>query len=164
MATVALKIKNAPDIRYLAPPRAVAVYEPLILVVEDDPSIRRFICALLKWAAMARILEAADPQAALSMMRMLSRPIDMLISDIDLRSAKNGIDLAHEISAANPWLKVLLISGGKAPDCEMPQAWRFLEKPFAVAELLDVVTDALFSVKAAQASAKNVKRRFAAHG
>ena len=164
MATAALKIQNSSKVRYLAPPRELAVYEPLILVVEDDPSIRRLICALLKWAAMARVVEAADPKAALSMTRRLARPIDLLISDIDLRSAKNGIDLAREISAANPWVKVLLISGGKAPELEIPSAWRFLPKPFATAELLNVVTDVLFCAVPAQSAAKNVRSRSAEHG
>jgi DNA-binding NtrC family response regulator len=162
MASVAFSLDNETKPRALAPVEAPGTCEPLILVVEDDSSIRRFICALLKWAAKARVIEAADPSAALSAMRRMARPIDVLISDIDLGSEKTGVDLAHEIAASNPGVRVLLISGGRAPKGGILPGWRFLEKPFAIAEILDFVNEALGSVKSAQTSVKNVKNRAAA--
>ena len=62
----------------------------------------------------------------------MNRPIDLLISDIDLSASMNGIDLARELTALNPSIRVLLISGAEHPPSEIPRTWRFLAKPFHV--------------------------------
>jgi DNA-binding NtrC family response regulator len=93
-------------------------------------------------------MEASNPDAALSMARSAARPIDLLISDVNLGSDKDGIELAREIASANPRLNVLLISGGPKPERDMPCGWRFLAKPFKIAEFLIVVRDSLATVKA----------------
>jgi DNA-binding NtrC family response regulator len=113
--------------------------EPVIFVVEDDSRIRHFLCTLLRHATTASVAEAADPYTALSMARSVGGPIDLLISDIDLSTFLNGVDLARELAITNPSMNVLLISGGDCPQCQIPATWRFLPKPFSIQSLLDCV-------------------------
>ncbi len=113
--------------------------EPVILVVEDDDGVRRFICTLLKHATTATVVEADNPDAALSVARKLGRWIDILISDVNLSASINGVELAHNLARANPSMKVLLISAADCPAREIPSTWRFLAKPFSIQGLLDCV-------------------------
>jgi DNA-binding NtrC family response regulator len=121
--------------------RCEAGGEPAILVVEDDSSIRRFICTLLRHTITATLVDVADPFTALSSARSMDSPIELLISDIDLSSSMNGIDLARQLLFANPSMKVLLMSGSDGPPAEMPRNWRFVSKPFSIQSFLDCVLD-----------------------
>jgi len=112
----------------------------LILVVDDDPGIRRLICSFLRNATMAGILETSDPSAASSTASNGRRLIDLLISDIRLSADITGIDLAHKLTVQNPAMKVLLISATGRPRFQKPSEWRFLEKPFALSDVLDCVS------------------------
>jgi DNA-binding NtrC family response regulator len=114
-------------------------HEPVIFVVEDDSAIRSFLCALLRRATKAFVAEAGDPYIALSMARVAGGPIDLLISDINLSTFINGIDLARELAVTNPSMKVLLISAADSPQSEIPSTWRFLAKPFSMQSFLDCV-------------------------
>lgn len=143
MACTALRLENNSKARTFAPRQKAGLSEPLILIVEDDASTRRWLCALLKWSSTAGIMEASNPDAALLMARAAARPIDLLISDINLGSDKDGLELAREIASANPRVKVLLISGGPKPERDMPSGWRFLAKPFKIAEFLAFVRASL---------------------
>jgi DNA-binding NtrC family response regulator len=116
-----------------------AIGEPVILVVEDDDGVRRFICTLLKHAMTETVVEAANPDAALSIARKLGRRVGLLISDVNLSSSINGVELARNLARANPSMKVLLISAADSPACEIPSTWRFLAKPFSIQCLLDCV-------------------------
>ena len=138
MASMALCVKD--DRQHREPAQTVArALQPLILVVEDDASIRRFLCTLLKRTTCALVMDAAAPDLAWSMARSIGQPIDLLISDIDLGTSMNGVELARALSASELAIHVLLMSAGKYPENGIPSNWRFLEKPFPVAELLDCV-------------------------
>jgi len=113
--------------------------EPAILVVEDNWSIRRFLCTILKNATPALVVDAADPYTALSIARKIGRPIDLLVSDINLSVAISGIDLARQLAVINPSMKVLLMSGGDCPQYEISSGWQFLAKPFPVEVFLDCI-------------------------
>jgi two-component system, response regulator PdtaR len=122
---------------------------PLILLVDDDSRTRRFVVALLKYSAENHVVEAGSPGEAFAIARELGRPIDLLISDIELGDAKTGIDLAGEIAAGNPLMQVLLISGRDRPPREIPPGWRFLAKPFAIAAFLECVRKLCYPVATA---------------
>ena len=119
--------------------RAREKNQPVILVVEDDPSIRHFICAVLKYATAWRILEAGDPYEALLAAHEIGRPIQLLVCDVDLSTSMDGPELARALAQDHPAMKVLLMSASDGPRCDTPADWRFLSKPFPIAAFLECV-------------------------
>jgi DNA-binding NtrC family response regulator len=106
--------------------------EPVIFVVEDDLRVRHFICTLLRHMTSAHVSDTVDPFEALSMSCTLDGRVELLISDVNLRASMSGIDLARRLMAANPFMKVLLMSAADCPLSTIPETWRFLAKPFAL--------------------------------
>ena len=108
-----------------------------ILVVEDNPIVRRTIVNLLKRLNYAPI-EASDAVDALE--KLGENPeIRLMLSDIDLPGAMNGIQLGREAHMQNPLLRMLLMSGLESAH-EMareglPSHVEILAKPFFSAQL-----------------------------
>lgn len=112
-------------------------HEELILVVEDDAGVRRFVTEALK-SLNYKVLEAGDGQAALELLKQHDN-IRLLLSDIVLPGDINGVDLFKRAREIWPELKVILTTGyvGNVGEVD-PQAIAELEliaKPYRVAEL-----------------------------
>ena len=116
--------------------------ERVVLVVDDDVSTRRLIRTLLTRMTSAIVFDAADAASATCIALTLRRPVDLLVSDIDL-GGMDGIQLASELSRLAPEMKVLLISGDASRQCGLRGEWKFLAKPFAIARLIEFVEAAL---------------------
>jgi len=80
-----------------------------ILVVEDQPTLRQMIVRMLA-AHGYRVLDAADPAAALRLASSRRRRIDLLVTDV-VMPQMNGRELAERLCARRPGLKVLFVSG-----------------------------------------------------
>lgn len=120
------------------------ITRPLILLVDDDASVRRFVRAVVTYAIAsseiaADVMEAADPFEAVSIARVVGRSIDLLISDINLKSSASGMDLARELSFTNPAMRILLMSATDSWNSRMPKGWHFLAKPFRMSELVRLI-------------------------
>jgi CheY-like chemotaxis protein len=112
-----------------------------VLMVEDEPSVREFVCALLTSLGYDAQAVASGPEALKVLER--DRSFDLLFTDIVLPQGMSGLELARQARAISPGLKVLLTSGypeeafqhhGR-PEADMP----LLRKPFrrkALAEAL----------------------------
>jgi CheY-like chemotaxis protein len=117
----------------------------VVLVVEDDPSVRAFAIKILeRLGYVARQAETAE--AALEILRAYPR-IDLLMTDVVLRGGMNGFDLASQVKQFRPDLPLLLVSG-YTPDSfddarEMKSTMNFIQKPFRIMELARAVRDAL---------------------
>jgi CheY-like chemotaxis protein len=109
-----------------------------ILLVEDDPAVRRLLARALS-AAGCRVLEAADAAAALAQVEGEAATLDLLVSDL-LMPGQGGAELAAEVAARRPGVRVLLISGrtaGRGGEAgSFPRGMHFLAKPFSPAELV----------------------------
>jgi PAS domain S-box-containing protein len=81
----------------------------IILVVEDDPSVRTLSVALLSDLGY-EILEAADGPAALLILETSSH-VDLLFTDVVLPGGMRGPELAAEIMRRRPGIAVLYTSG-----------------------------------------------------
>jgi DNA-binding NtrC family response regulator len=152
MASMAISIDTDRKQHTTTTPGELFTADPLILLVEDDPGTRRFISTILRHATSAQVQEASDPFTALSIAHRNGRPIDLLISDIDLSATRTGVDLARELTASNPSIRVLLISAADCPQFELPRPWRFLSKPFQLSEFLNCVNELCASVKRTKAA------------
>ncbi len=110
-----------------------------VLLVEDEELIRE-----LARGALARcghsVLTATDGEQALAAARELEAPIDLLITDVVVPKL-DGPKLAERLSAENPDLRVLFISG--YVDRELPAEVEYLEKPFTMQKLLSKVGEVL---------------------
>ncbi len=115
--------------------------EPLFLLVGDDWRARRFIRTVLKYSTAASMTEASDLHEACSIAGEAGRPVDLLIVELACEEAAGDLARVHQITARNPSMKVLLISGRGCPPCGIPPDWRYLSIPFTTAALLDAVND-----------------------
>jgi two-component system, cell cycle response regulator CpdR len=80
-----------------------------VLVVEDEPSVRRFACRVLREAGFG-VREAADGLDALSLIRSGVVDLDAVVSDI-VMPRMNGVELLQSLSLERPRLPVILMSG-----------------------------------------------------
>jgi two-component system NtrC family sensor kinase len=115
------------------------------LVVEDEPSVRDLIVALLKEHGWG--VDVADGGRA-ALQRVARQPYDLIISDMRMPDG-DGPDLYKQVLAQTPALarRFVFITG----DTANPDAWTFLEgagvpmieKPFPPSVLEDAVTRVL---------------------
>ncbi len=87
-----------------SPPKAAAT----ILVVDDDREVLSLAVDLLRSAGYT-VLGTADPSQALQLARNHAQPLDLLLSDV-VMPLKSGLQLASEVRALRPEVKVLLMS------------------------------------------------------
>ncbi len=108
-----------------------------ILVVDDEPVVRRFASRVLEEAGY-RIATAADGAQALRALRHETEPFDAVVSDIVMPNV-NGVELLQEVSTAYPELPVILMSGYATTELSkrgIPTPCGVLSKPFAPEHLL----------------------------
>ena len=121
----------------LAKPKARRGTET-ILVVEDEPSVRRLTRVILERHGY-HVLEAVHGMDALRVWDAHLGAIDLLLTDIVMPGGMSGRDLATRLLARNPQLRVTFTSGYSAEIAgrELPlrEGQEFLQKP-APAELL----------------------------
>jgi DNA-binding response OmpR family regulator len=81
---------------------------PRILLVEDEPKVLERVKGMLE-ACHYEVLAADDPDQAVKLHQTEGR-VDLLLTDISL-PRMNGYKLSERLRAAQPTLKVLLMSG-----------------------------------------------------
>jgi CheY-like chemotaxis protein len=108
-----------------------------ILVVEDDPCVRRVSVRRLEELGYA-VIEADSGLATLLVIER-EEPIDVLFTDIVMPGGMTGIDLAHEARRRRPTLKVLFTSGYAEPAAikgsTLTTNVDWLGKPYSIKEL-----------------------------
>jgi len=80
-----------------------------ILLVEDDHDVRTYVVEILR-ELHYRVLEAHDADSALAMVDRNDIRIDLLLTDVVL-PGMNGQQLAEELKARQPGIRVLFMSG-----------------------------------------------------
>lgn len=113
-----------------------------VLIVEDQPDIRKLIHMTLEFEAY-EIHEACDGATGLRMARAL-RP-DLMLLDVMMPGEMDGLQVCQAIKA-DPALKpirvVLLTARGQARDREAGSqagADEYLVKPFSPLQLIDTI-------------------------
>jgi PAS domain S-box-containing protein len=119
-----------------------------ILLVEDESSVRQMVARGLRRLGY-QVLEAAHGQAALAVWQEHAGQIDLLFSDMIMPGDLTGLDLAGQLRAQKPGLKVILTSGYSAEvsGAGLPAnaGVVFLQKPFHIRELSQTVRNCLDS-------------------
>ncbi len=129
----------------LAPPSEPAAAAPrgdeTIFLVEDDDAVRQLALLALQRFGY-RVVEAADGEEALRLLRAYAGPLHLLVSDIVMPQI-GGRELARLVDVIRPGVKVLYLSGYTDDavlrlgivDAEL----NFLQKPFSPAALATAV-------------------------
>ena len=90
-------------------PHATVKGEGVVLLAEDDRSVRRLVVSELTRRGFT-VLEAEDGALALEMFQREKDRIDILVTDV-VMPRMNGADLAKAAERIRPGLKILFISG-----------------------------------------------------
>ncbi len=116
-----------------------------VLVVEDDPSVRRLIVRQLEELGYATI-DAESSETALALPEEQKKSLDLVITDV-LLTGMDGREMADRLQAMAPGLKVLFVSGYPEEEISRHGALeagvRLLQKPFAREDLARAVREAL---------------------
>ncbi|HEY8262302.1 MAG TPA: PAS domain S-box protein [Methylosinus sp.] len=118
-----------------------------ILVVEDDPEVRRLAVERLE-ALGYHVLEAEDARSALAVLEG-GAAVDLVFADIMMPGGVSGLELAREIARRWPSKPILLTSGfagpgGKGESLGFP----LLRKPYSQGELGRSIQAALAAPRA----------------
>ena len=141
------------------PPRSaatpLATRREVVLLVEDEPGVRRLACRILTRRGYT-VLEAADAQEALAFAENPAQIIDLVLSDV-VMPTMGGPELVTHLHTMRPSLKVIYMSGYTESDLsrrvDLDAGPRLIEKPFMASALLQVVREVLDETSAAEMSA-----------
>jgi two-component system, cell cycle sensor histidine kinase and response regulator CckA len=122
---------------------------PVVLVVDDEPDVRRFIGHCLRLAGY-RVLEAGGRDEAVRWGAGRER-IALLVCDVNL-PGERGQHVAEAIAALQPGIRTLFVSGLPCEDAGesslLPTSCSYLPKPFSLAALLEKAAELLHAAPA----------------
>ncbi len=127
------------------PPEPIARGTETVLLVEDEPALRRATAEFLGLRGYT-VLQANDGQEALSVANRYGKAIDLTVTDVVMPRLSGG-ELAKALAALRPEMKVLFVSGyagqtildHKVVDVEK----NFLQKPFTLRQLANKMRSVL---------------------
>jgi CheY-like chemotaxis protein len=117
-------------------PAAFAGHGETILVVEDDPRVRRLTRTRLEELGYA-VLEAEDGVAALDVLAE-NKDIRLLFTDMVMPGGLSGVTLARRARDYRKGLAVIVTSGYAEPESfvhGLPAGALWLSKPYTAADL-----------------------------
>ena len=116
-----------------------------VLLVEDEGMVREAAREILELNGY-RVLEASSSKEALAFCQTHQEPIDLMITDV-VMPQMGGRELAEELKAIRPHMKVLYMSGytddAIAHHGVLEPGTAFLEKPFTARALAHKVREVL---------------------
>ena len=128
-----------------------------ILVVEDDPEVRKTSLAMLQDLGH-QILIARNGPEALALVRA-GNPIDILFTDVAMPGGMSGVELANEAVAISPSLKVLITTGYPGHVELLRSDFTILPKPFTRLDLEMLIRSLIKQPERAAGSAAIDNRR-----
>jgi DNA-binding response OmpR family regulator len=117
---------------------------PMILVVEDDQIIQRFVEEVLSDAGF-EIAIAASGEEATGLLNGKKTPYRVLVTDIDLCGRMGGWEVARVAREIDPTFPIIYMSGAAGDEWAsygVPDSI-LLRKPFAPAQLVTAVSQLL---------------------
>lgn len=116
---------------------------PRILVVDDELSMREFLCILLEREGYEAVVA---PDAAEALLLLENNLFDLIISDVQM-PALNGIELLARVKAMSPDTAVLMMTAFSAAEQAVEAmklgAYDYIAKPFKVEEIKVLIRNAL---------------------
>jgi PAS domain S-box-containing protein len=123
------------------PPSLPGTWSGTVLLVDDEPAVRRTTRRLLERAGFT-VLEAANGEEALGQARAHPGPLSLVVTDV-VMPQMGGPVLAAQLARERPDTPVLYVSGysreNAFPGGSAAAHDRFLHKPFTVEGLMEAV-------------------------
>jgi PAS domain S-box-containing protein len=114
-----------------------------ILLVEDQPKVRAVIRDILARRGY-QVLEGANGDEALSVLKTHQGEVHLLLTDVVMRGM-SGRDLAEQLAATRPRLRILYMSGYTDDTIVhhgvLEAGMAFIQKPFTATVLLQKIRD-----------------------
>ena len=111
---------------------------PVILVVDDEESVRLLLSTLLERDAYL-VLLARDGQHALEVSRRHRGEIAALVTDYRMPHL-DGLQLARTLAAERPGIRILMMSGRMSnPDALRQSGYPMVSKPFTISSFLSTL-------------------------
>ena len=127
------------------PATIVVTVNATVMIVEDDPTVRRLAHRILESAGY-RVLAPENTDEAISQAGHHPNPIHLVLADV-VMPGLNGPELFARIAGHHPGARVLFMSGYTAEVVSrlgvLDQGARFIQKPFTLRGLLEQVSMAL---------------------
>ena len=109
----------------------------LVLIVEDEPMIMK-MCEMMLSRLGYTVLAASTPKEAVKLAEEYPGEIHLLLTDVVMPSI-NGRDLANQLSAIYPGIKILFMSGYTTKVIAhrgiLEEGVQFIHKPFTMKDL-----------------------------
>jgi signal transduction histidine kinase/CheY-like chemotaxis protein len=119
-------------------PPVPVVHQPTVLLVEDEPAVRRVIREMLERARF-NVVEASDGPEALAVSTRFEGEIDLLVTD-SVMPHMSGSELYELLELERRDISVLYMSGypsGAILDEDLDPTMPFIQKPFSAATLVE---------------------------
>jgi putative two-component system response regulator len=119
--------------------------DPLVLVVDDEPGVRRLVAGQVALLGLETHAEA-DVETALEFLRQRPHEVALVLSDVDTPRA-SGIELLRRVKAIDETVQVVMVTGmndlATVRACLREGAYDYLVKPFELADLNNTVERAV---------------------
>ncbi len=129
----------APEPQHAASAVVPATGDEVILLTEDEESVRRAAERILRSAGYS-VLTAANGSEALLLAGKQTGPIDLVLTDV-VMPGMTGRDLVERLRKLNPTVKVLFTSGytddAIVHHGVLDRGTHFIGKPFSVADTVE---------------------------
>jgi signal transduction histidine kinase/ActR/RegA family two-component response regulator len=115
-------------------------HQGTVLLVEDDPSVRKVAERILCEAGFSVVTAANGPDA---LERFAEQPVDVLVSDVVMPGGLSGPELAERLRLERPSLPVVLATGHSRDHLTrrgpLPEGAQVVRKPFENQVLVEAV-------------------------
>lgn len=118
---------------------------PLVLVVDDEPSVRRLVVSQVSRVGFD-VEPAASAQEALEIVGAEAGRLALVLTDVDMPGT-SGVELLSAIKTMDDSIQVVMITGmqdlATVRECLRKGAYDYLVKPFHIEELRNTVDRAV---------------------
>jgi CheY-like chemotaxis protein len=121
----------------MVPAEIVSGRDPVLLVVEDEVLIRLSICDFLRDEGFT-VIEAGSARDALAVLNV-RRDITLVLTDLNMSGAMEGVRLIREIRRSYPAIKVITASAYQVTE----PVEATITKPYSLDRLLAIIKSLL---------------------